>query len=287
MPRRRLVFGQESNPTTWRLAKMNLAIRGIDRARTPNRHGFTRTCTRIQSRFRLANPPFNDSDWRGELLRDRPWVYGAPPAGNANFAWVQHLIYHIAPNGHAGFVFANGTLSSSQAVRARSAGRSSRRKSSSASWHCRGSSSKRRSTRFCGSSPRSKWNGGSATAAANPVHRRPEVGTMIDRCTAGRRCRCRQDRGHVPRLAWRQEREEEVRGRTRLLQIGETRRHLHSRIHSDTRPLCRRGGGGGRRRTVRRKNAGGSSRRCSEQQAEAAKLDAVIAASLQELGYAG
>jgi type I restriction enzyme M protein len=109
------IYGQESNYTTWRLAKMNLAIRGID---AQIGHGDTFHNDRhpdLKADYVLANPPFNDSDWRGELLKDdRRWTYGVPPAGNANFAWVQHFISHLAPSGTAGFVLANGSMSSSQ-----------------------------------------------------------------------------------------------------------------------------------------------------------------------------
>jgi type I restriction enzyme M protein len=109
------IYGQESNYTTWRLAKMNLAIRGID---AQIAHGDTFHNDRhpdLKADYVLANPPFNDSDWRGELLKDdKRWVYGVPPAGNANFAWVQHFIAHLAPTGLAGFVLANGSMSSNQ-----------------------------------------------------------------------------------------------------------------------------------------------------------------------------
>jgi type I restriction enzyme M protein len=109
------IYGQESNYTTWHLAKMNLAIRGID-ARIE--HGDTFHDDRhpdLRADYVLANPPFNSSDWRGELLRDdKRWAYGVPPAGNANFAWVQHFVSHLAPTGVAGFVLANGSMSSSQ-----------------------------------------------------------------------------------------------------------------------------------------------------------------------------
>jgi type I restriction enzyme M protein len=109
------IYGQESNYTTWRLAKMNLAIRGID---AQIAHGDTFHNDRhpdLKADYVLANPPFNDSDWRGELLReDKRWVFGVPPAGNANFAWVQHFIHHLAPTGFAGFVLANGSMSSNQ-----------------------------------------------------------------------------------------------------------------------------------------------------------------------------
>jgi type I restriction enzyme M protein len=109
------IYGQESNHTTWRLAKMNLAIRGIDaNLGAENASSFTRDLHKdLKADFVLANPPFNDSDWGGERLRDDArWRFGAPPAGNANFAWVQHFIHHLAPNGFAGFVLANGSMSS-------------------------------------------------------------------------------------------------------------------------------------------------------------------------------
>jgi len=109
------IYGQESNYTTWRLAKMNLAIRGID---AQIAHGDTFHNDKnpdLKADWVLANPPFNDSDWRGESLKeDKRWVYGVPPASNANFAWVQHFIYHLAPTGLAGFVLANGSMSSNQ-----------------------------------------------------------------------------------------------------------------------------------------------------------------------------
>jgi len=111
------IYGQESNPTTWRLAKMNLAIRGIDGnlGKEPA-DSFRRDLHQgLKADYLLANPPFNMSDWGGEHLRDDPrWKYGAPPVGNANFAWVQHFIHHLAPNGAAGFVLANGSMSSGQ-----------------------------------------------------------------------------------------------------------------------------------------------------------------------------
>jgi type I restriction enzyme M protein len=111
------VYGQESNHTTWRLAKMNLAIRGID-SNLGKEHAdsFHRDPhPDLKADYVIANPPFNDSDWRGELLKDdKRWVYGTPPAGNANYAWVQHLIFNLAPHGLAGFVLANGSVSSNQ-----------------------------------------------------------------------------------------------------------------------------------------------------------------------------
>jgi type I restriction enzyme M protein len=111
------VYGQEWNPTTWRLARMNLAIRGIeanlggqwgDSFRHDQHKG-------LKADFVMANPPFNISDWGGEHLReDVRWAYGVPPVGNANFAWLQHILWHLAPTGRAGVVLANGSMSSQQ-----------------------------------------------------------------------------------------------------------------------------------------------------------------------------
>ena len=111
------IYGQESNPTTWRLAKMNLAIRGLEGDLGPhNADTFHDDLHKdLKADFILANPPFNVSDWGGDRLRDDVrWKYGAPPAGNANFAWVQHMVHHLAPQGVAGFVLANGSMSSQQ-----------------------------------------------------------------------------------------------------------------------------------------------------------------------------
>jgi type I restriction enzyme M protein len=108
------IFGQESNQTTWRLAKMNLAIRGIDSSQVKwnNEGSFLNDAHKdLRADFIIANPPFNDSDWSGDQLRsDGRWQFGTPPAGNANFAWMQHFIYHLAPNGKAGVVLAKGAL---------------------------------------------------------------------------------------------------------------------------------------------------------------------------------
>lgn len=111
------IFGQESNPTTWRLAKMNLALRGIEANLGPhNADTFHNDLHKdLKADFILANPPFNMSDWGGERLReDVRWKFGIPPVGNANFAWVQHMIHHLAPSGITGFVLANGSMSSNQ-----------------------------------------------------------------------------------------------------------------------------------------------------------------------------
>ncbi|WP_419950940.1 type I restriction-modification system subunit M [Candidatus Palauibacter sp.] len=109
------IYGQESNHTTWRLARMNLAIRGIAGQIA---HGDSFRDDRhpdLKADFILANPPFNVSAWGGEhLVEDKRWRYGVPPKGNANFAWVQHMVHHLAPKGVAGFVLANGSMSSQQ-----------------------------------------------------------------------------------------------------------------------------------------------------------------------------
>lgn len=109
------VYGQDSNPTTWKLAQMNLAIRGIDADLGKyNADTFFNDChPTMRADFIMANPPFNLSGWGADKLADDPrWQYGMPPAGNANFAWLQHMIYHLAPNGKIGMVLANGSLSS-------------------------------------------------------------------------------------------------------------------------------------------------------------------------------
>ncbi|WP_321992649.1 class I SAM-dependent DNA methyltransferase [Marispirochaeta aestuarii] len=110
------IYGQESNQTTWRLAKMNLAIRGIDSSQVKwnNEGSFLNDAHKdLKADFVIANPPFNDSDWSGDLLRqDGRWKYGTPPTGNANYAWIQHFLYHLNPKGIAGFVLAKGSLTS-------------------------------------------------------------------------------------------------------------------------------------------------------------------------------
>jgi type I restriction enzyme M protein len=109
------IYGQESNYTTWRLARMNLAIRGIEGQILHGDSFHNDRHPDLKADYILANPPFNVSDWRGELLRDdKRWHYGTPPARNANFAWVQHIVHHLAPTGLAGFVLANGSMSSNQ-----------------------------------------------------------------------------------------------------------------------------------------------------------------------------
>jgi len=109
------IYGQEANPTTWRLAAMNLAIRGIDfnLGREPDDTFTKNQHPDLRADFILANPPFNISDWwHASLIGDARWVYGDPPQGNANYAWLQHMLYHLKPTGRAGIVLANGSMTS-------------------------------------------------------------------------------------------------------------------------------------------------------------------------------
>jgi Type I restriction-modification system methyltransferase subunit len=110
------IYGQESNQTTWRLCKMNLAIRSIDSSQVKwnNEGSFLNDAHKdLKADYVIANPPFNDSDWSGDLLRkDGRWKFGVPPTGNANYAWIQHFVYHLSPGGIAGFVLAKGSLTS-------------------------------------------------------------------------------------------------------------------------------------------------------------------------------
>jgi type I restriction enzyme M protein len=109
------IYGQEMNNTTWRLAKMNMAVRGIDAdIRWNNEGSFHKDEFRdLKADYIIANPPFNISDWGGERLRDDArWKFGTPPAGNANYAWLSHILYHLSPTGTAGVVLANGSMSS-------------------------------------------------------------------------------------------------------------------------------------------------------------------------------
>ena len=110
------VWGQESNHAAWQLAKMNLAIRGIDAGQITLGDSFCNDRhPDLKADFILANPPFNVAEWGGERLQDdQRWTYGIPPKGNANFAWVQHMVHHLAPSGTAGFVLANGSVSYNQ-----------------------------------------------------------------------------------------------------------------------------------------------------------------------------
>lgn len=111
------IYGQELNPNTWRLCRMNLAIRGLEGNLGPQWGDTFHKDLHpdLKADFILANPPFNISDWGGDKLQDdKRWKYGAPPSGNANYAWIQHMVHHLSPSGIAGFVMANGSMSSNQ-----------------------------------------------------------------------------------------------------------------------------------------------------------------------------
>ena len=111
------IYGQESNPTTWRLVAMNLAIRGMDfnLGKEPADTFLRNQHPDLRANYTMANPPFNVSDWWNARLEGDPrWMFGTPPQGNANYAWLQHIYYHLAPSGRAGIVLANGSMSSSQ-----------------------------------------------------------------------------------------------------------------------------------------------------------------------------
>jgi type I restriction enzyme M protein len=111
------IYGQEANPTTWRLVAMNLAIRGLaaDLGKEPADTFHRDQHPDLRADYVLANPPFNISDWGGErLTEEKRWAYGTPPAGNANYAWLQHILHHLSPRGQAGVVLANGSMSSNQ-----------------------------------------------------------------------------------------------------------------------------------------------------------------------------
>ncbi|MDA0558325.1 type I restriction-modification system subunit M [Burkholderia pseudomallei] len=111
------IYGQEANPTTWRLVAMNLAIRGLDfnLGKEPADTFHRDQHPDLRAEYVLANPPFNISDWGGDrLVDDKRWVYGTPPAGNANYAWLQHILAHLSPKGQAGVVLANGSMSTNQ-----------------------------------------------------------------------------------------------------------------------------------------------------------------------------
>ena len=248
------IYGQESNYTTWRLAKMNLAIRGID---AQIAHGDTFHNDRhpdLKADYVLANPPFNDSDWRGELLKDdKRWAYGTPPAGNANYAWVQHFIHHLAPTGLAGFVLANGSMSSNQS------GEGEIRKAIIEADLVDCMVALPGQLFYSTQIPVCLWFLARNKKNGRFRDRRGEtlfidarkLGTMADRVHRElTRRRHREDRRHLPRLARRQGRGR-VRRRARLLQARHAGGHPQARPRAHARPLRRRRGRRGRRRAVR------------------------------------
>ena len=221
------IYGQESNHTTWRLAKMNLAIRGIDAQIAHGNSFHNDGHPDLKADYILANPPFNISDWGGEQLRgDQRWRYGEPPAGNANFAWVQHIVHHLAPTGRAGFVLANGSMTSNQS------GEGEIRRNlveanlvdcmvalpgqlfySTPISACLWFLARDRQTAAEG--------GGTAIAQRDPVRRRPEAGQDGGpHPPRAHRRRRRQDSRHLPRLA----------GHTELGQLRRCARLLQERL---------------------------------------------------------
>jgi type I restriction enzyme M protein len=283
------IYGQESNYTTWRLAEMNLAIRGIDAQIVHGDSFHNDQHPDLKADYVLANPHFNDSDWRRELLRnDKRWAFGAPPAGNANFAWVQHFIHHLAPNGTAGFVLANGSMSSNQS------GEGGIRKAIVEADLVDCMVTLPGQLFYSTPIPACLWFLARDKRNGRFRDRRGEtlfidarkLGTMVDRV---HRELTDADIAKIAATyhAWRGDKERRrVRGRAGFLQIGVARRNPQAQPCAHTGPLCRRRRDRGRRRAVRRKM-----RRLvatfRQQQAEAAKLDATISANLRELGYAG
>ena len=286
------IYGQESNPTTWRLAKMNLAIRGIDANVGPEHaDSFHRDLhPDLKADYILANPPFNSSDWGGERLReDKRWKFGAPPVGNANFAWVQHFIHHLSPTGLAGFVLANGSMSTT------TSGEGEIRKAIIEADLVDCMVALPGQLFYSTQIPvclwliaRDKWN-------ARFRDRRGQVlfidarklGSMIDRV---HRELADKDIGRIAETyhAWRGDKSckrkyADVPGFCKSATLDEIRKHGHvltpgryvgaAEVEDDDEPFVDKMA---RLVTTLR-----------EQQAEAAKLDAAIAANLKELGYGG
>jgi type I restriction enzyme M protein len=211
------IYGQESNYTTWRLAKMNLAVRGIDAdIRWNNEGSFHKDELRdLKADTILANPPFNISDWGGDRLReDVRWQFGVPPVGNANYAWLQHIWHHLAPNGTAGVVLANGSMSSNQS------GEGDIRK---------------------------------AMVEADAVDCMVALPGQLFYSTQIPACLWFLARNKNPGKGWR-DRRGRVHRRAGLLQIRHAGRHPQARPCADAGPLRGRGGRGRRRRTFRRED---------------------------------
>lgn len=283
------IYGQESNYTTWRLARMNLALRGIDGQIA---HGDTFHADRhpdLKADFILANPPFNISDWGGERLAgDKRWQYGAPPKGNANYAWVQHIVHHLAPAGVAGFVLANGSMSSNQS------GEGEIRKSLVEADLVDCMVALPGQLFYSTQIPACLWFLARDRKNGKFRDRRGEL-LFIDARKLGRMA----DRTHreltdedVARIAatyhaWRGEKEAgeyaDVPGFCKSAPLEEVRKHSFvltpgryvgaEAVEDDGEPFDEK---------MKRLTA-----TLSEQQAEAAKLDAAIAANLRELGYGG
>ena len=259
------VFGQEQNPTTWRLAKMNLALRGIEANLGPEwgdsfHHDMHPD---LRADFILTNPPFNVSEWGGERLRDDPrWHYGVPPVGNANFAWIQHMLHHLSPIGTMVTVLANGSLSSQQSGE----GEIRRNLVEADLVECIVAlpSQLFYTTQIpvClwfltkDKSGKARRIGPSSEPAATPlrrgaVHRRahPRAHGVAHQPRTRRRG-YRPDRRHLPRLARRGRRPQAVRGCPRLLRLGRPGHDPRAPACAHARPVRRQRGRRGRRRTA-------------------------------------
>ena len=248
------IWGQESNHTTWKLAKMNLALRGIEGNIA---HGDSFHDDRhpdLKADYILANPPFNVSDWSGDRLRDdKRWEYGVPPTGNANFAWVQHFLYHLSPRGAAGFVLANGSMSSNQS------GEGEIRKNLIEADLVDCMVAMPGQLFYSTQIPVCLWLLARDRRGGKHRDRRGEV-LFIDarrlRSHGGPhppgadRRRHRPHRRYAPRLA-RRGWPGRVRRRSRLLQERVVGGNPQARPRTHSRPLCRRGAAGERRGTLR------------------------------------
>ena len=248
------IYGQESNYTTWRLAKMNLALRGIEGQVAHGDSFHNDRHPDLRADYILANPPFNVSDWGGDRLRnDKRWVHGVPPVGNANFAWVQHFLHHLAPRGTAGFVLANGSMSSNQSgegeirkslIEANLSGLHRR-----PAWPAVPVHPDSRLPLVPGAGPQGRQAPG--PPGRDPLHRHPQAGPHGGPHPPGAdRRRHRPHRRRLPRLA-RRRKLRRVRRRARLLQERVPGGGPQARPRPHPRPLRRRRGAGGRRRALR------------------------------------
>ena len=255
------IYGQECNSTTRRLAMMNLAIRGIEADFGPEHADtFRRDLHKdLKAEFVIANPPFNDSDWH-RADDDVRWQYGTPPKGNANFAWVQHFIHHLAPDGFAGFVLANGSMSSNQS------GEGDIRKAMIEADLVDCMVALPGQLFYSTQIPVCLWF---LTKSKNDGKRRDrrketlfidarKLGTLIDRV---HRELTDEDIQKIvrPTTLARRQRRGQLRRRRRFLQIRDHRRNRRARLRPDAGPLRRRRGSRRRRRTLRGKD--GAARR--------------------------
>ena len=253
------------NQATWRIGQMNLAIHGLSGSVALQNSLLDDQHATLKADYVIANPPFNQKKWGADRVKDDVrWKWGLPPDGNANYAWIQHFASHLAPDGRAGFVLANGSLTSAQSgegtirenARPRRPRRLHRRAAQPTVLHDRDPR--------LPVVPRSQQGirGRARPARRDALHRcplaRPQDQPHADRA---QRRRDRARRRHLRRVA-RPGRHRRLRGRARLLRRRRTRRDRASRLHALTRALRRRARGGGGRGRVRGANgrAGGDAR---------------------------